>query len=403
MANSKSNTNTNTPNDTPELDKKKQQLNAGSITATKSINNIGSFLISILITVLLIVGYFIFGSIILYECKLAQSNIMPTNLECYPYTEANLEIHPVSTNIFITNTEPPESVKLSFPYDKYNSKNIFLDFFRKYKEQPRSNFLINYIIAILEGLINYSNNALTSFFNLLNGLPEILIIIFGPIFSTIYFGLVPIVGIFVFIYHYFSEMSWFFKENTSTNSNKPNWTNINLFEPVIYGSALFLVFIFFILFWILLFTITPILSIIIFYICFFMSLAYKGEIDGKKITIFTIIQDIFKYYKVTMTIIISVMIVLSAYSHLGVLPGVFSILTVLLIYFKFIPINIFESIKATNLSPLSSFEQATKKCNPVHGYKPKTFSELFGNFFDVNQKGGGIGRELKKLNKKINK
>ena len=134
-----------------------------------------------------------------------------------------------------------------------------------------------------------------------------------------------------------------------------------------------------------------------------MSLAYKGEIDGKKITIFTIIQDVFKHYKVTMTIIISIMIVLSAYSHLGVLPGVFSILTVLLIYFKFIPINIFESIKATNLSQLSTFEQATKKCNAVHGYSPKTFSELFGNFFDVNQKGGGIGRELKKFNKKINK
>jgi hypothetical protein len=136
-----------------------------------------------------------------------------------------------------------------------------------------------------------------------------------------------------------------------------------------------------------------------------MTLAYTGEIDGKKVSVFTILQEMFKHYKVTMTIIFSVIIVLSAFSHLGVLPGVFSILTVLLIYFNFIPINVFEPIKATNLSPLSSFEQASKNCNAnaVHGYRPKTFSELFGNFLDINQKGGEIGRDLKRLNKKLNK
>jgi len=397
--------NTSTNKETQELDKKKQELNSSNTASSKSIKNIGSFLLSILMTILLIIGYFVFGSIVLYECKLAQSNILPTNLECYPYTDTNPEIQQIFTNIFITNTQPQESVKLSFPYEKNNSRNIVLDIFRKYKEQSNPNFLIIYIISILEGLINYSNNALTSFFNILNGLPEILIILLGPIVSTIYFGMVPIIGIFVFIYHYFSQMSWFFKENTNSKTNKPNWTNINLFEPASYGSALFLVFVFFILFWILLFTITPILSIIIFYICLFMTLAYTGQIDGKKVSIFTIIQEMFKHYKVTMTIIFSVIIVLSAFSHLGVLPGVFSILTVLLIYFNFIPINVFEPIKATNLSPLSSFEQASKNCNAntLHGYRPKTFSELFGNFLDINQKGGEIGRYLKRLNKKINK
>jgi hypothetical protein len=399
MANTK---NMNNVNDTQELDKKKLELNSGSTTANKSIKNIGSFLISLLIAILLVVGYFIFSSIILYECKLAQSNIVPTSLECYPYTDTKPEIQSILTNIFITNTEPQESVKLSFPYDKYNnSKNTFLDIFRKYKEQPSSNFLINYMIAILEGLINYSNNALTYFFNLLNGMPEMLVILLGPILSTIYFCLAPIIGIFVFVYHYFSEMSWFFKENTNSNLNKPKWTNINLFEPVSYGTALFLVFIFFILFWILLFTITPMLSIIIFYMCLFMTIGYKGEIEGKKVTILTIIKEMFKTYKVTITVIFSVMIVLSAFSHLGALPGVFSILTVLLIYFKFIPMNVFESIKVEHLSPLSSFEQATKKCNALHGYTPKSFSELFGNFFDASQKGGGISRELKRLHKKM--
>jgi len=393
--------NTNTNNDTLELDKKKETNNSSSSSANKSIKNIGSFLVSVLITVLLIVGYFIIGSIVLYECKLAQSNILPTSLECYPYTETSPEIQKVLTNIFITNTDPQESVKLSFPFDKYNSKNVILDMFRKYKEQPKSHFLINYIISILEGLINYSNNALTSFFNILNGAPEILILLFGPILSLIYFGLAPIVGFVVFIYYYFAGMKWLFKENTNTNVNsKPVWSDVNLLEPVNYGIALFLVFVFFILFWILLFTLTPMLSIGIFYMCLLMSFGYKGEIDNKKASIFTIMQEMFKHYKVTMTVIFTTMIIISAFSNLGAVSGVFSMLTVLLIYFNFIPINIFESIKATNLTPLTSFEQAYKKCDGISS-KPKTFFENIENFFDL-KKGGGIGRELKKLNKKIN-
>jgi hypothetical protein len=393
----------NTNNDTQQLDKKKELIASGTTTGNNSIKNIGSFLVSVLLTVLLIIGYFIVGSIVLYECKLAQSNIVPTSLECYPYTETASEVQQIFTNIFITNTDPQESVKLSFPIDKFNSKNVILDMFRKYKEQPKSNFFINYIIAILEGLINYSNNALTTFFNFLNGAPEILIVMFGPILSAIYFGLAPIIGMFVFIYYYFSEMKWFFKENTNSNANdKPIWTYVNLFEPVRYGSSLFLVFIFFILFWILLFTVTPILAIFIFYICLLMSFAYKGEIDNKKATIFTIIQENFKHYKVTMTTIISIMIVISAFSNLGTISGVFSMLTVLLIYFNFIPINIFESVKLSNLSPLSSFEQAVKKCNYTVKNYPITFFELFDKFFD-NKKGGGLGRELKKINKQLKK
>jgi len=393
--------NTNTNSDTQELDKKKETLSSSTSSANKSIKNIGSFLVSVFITILLIVGYFIIGSIVLYECKLAQSNILPTSLECYPYTETSPEIQKIMTNIFITNTEPQESVKLSFPFDKYNSKNVILDMFRKYKEQPKSNFLINYIIAILEGLINYSNNAVTSFFNLLNGAPEILIILFGPILSAIYFGLAPIIGFFVFIYYYFAEMKWFFKENTNTSAtSKPIWNDVNLLEPINYGSALFLVFMFFILFWILLFTVTPMLSLGVFYMCLLMTLGYKGEIDNKKASIFTIMQEMFKHYKVTMTVIFSIMVIISAFSNLGAISGVFAILTVLLIYFKFISINIFESVKATNLSPLSSFEQAYKKCDGASS-KPKTFFQNLENFFDL-KKGGGIARELKKLNKNMN-
>ena len=381
---------------TEQLDKKKLQNDSGTQT-NKTIKNIWKYILSVFVTILIVIGYFIFSSIILYECKLAQSNIIPTNLECYPYTEKYPEIQQIFTNIFVSNTEPQTSVKLNFPYDKSNSKNMLLDMFRKYKEQPKSNFLINYFISILEGLINYSNNALVTFFNCLNKMPEVLIIILGPILSGIYFILSPVIGIFVFIYYFFLEMKWFFKENTNSNENdKPIWTDVNIFETTKYGIAWLIVFIFFIIFWILIFTVTPILSFVIFYMCFFMTFSYKGEIDNKKASIFTIIQETFKHYKVTLTTILTIMIVLITISNLGLLSGVFAIVTVILIYFKFIPMNIFESIKATNVSPLSSFEQAVKKCESNVKMYPSNFLGSFTNLFG-NKKGGGIGRELKKL------
>ena len=397
----------NTNGSTQELDEKKQQAlnNTSSSSTSQNLKNVFSFLVSLLITIILVVIYFIIGSIVLYECKLAQSNIVPSSLDCYPYTNIKPEVQTILTNIFVTNTDQPESVKLSFPYDKTNSKNMILDAFRKYKEQPRSNFFINYIISILEGLFNYNNNALTLFFNLLNGMPEFLIVIFGPIISGLYFVLVPIVGCIIFIYYYFFNMTWFFKYNDNVTSSSginsiPIWKDVNLLNPGQYGSALFLVFIFFMLFWVMLFTITPTMVVIIFNICLFMTLGYKGEIDGKKISILTIIQEFLKHYKLTLVIIISIIMIFTAFSNLGLLPGIFSILTILLIYFNFIPISVFEPFKANNLSPLSSFDQAEKKCSGTHVKKQRTFFENIENLFDI-KKGGGLAMELKNLNKKM--
>jgi flagellar basal body-associated protein FliL len=390
--------------DTPELDEKNKQNQSLGKSTNSIVKNILSFLISLLIIFLFIIGYFVFSSIILYECKLAQSNIVPTNLDCHPYTEVYPEIEKILTNIFITNEEPQESVKLSFEYDKYNSKNMVLEMFRKYKENPQTNFLIIYIISILEDLFNYSNNALTGYFNFLNGIPEILIVLLSPIFTSIYFVLAPLIGVIVFIYYYFAEMKWFFRKNANVNNdkggtNKSNWTDITFSEPYNYGIALFLVFVFFLVFWVVLFTAAPFLPAFIFFICLFMTFGYKFEYDDKKSNILTIIQEIFKHYKVTITIVFTIMIVLNAFSTLGMIPGIFSLIIILLIAFKFIKINIFEPIKATNLSPLTSFDQAVKKCTGSSKTSP-SFLNNIENLFGM-KKGGGIGKELKKLHKKM--
>jgi hypothetical protein len=394
-----SNTNTTINlNDTQNLDAKKQQAN--TTPSSQNISNLGSYLSSLVSIIITLVIYIIFGAITLYECKLAQSNILPTDLECYPYTETRPQIQQILTNIFITNTDPQQSVKLGFPYDKYNSKNMLLDMLRKYKEKSNSGFFFNYFIAILEGLINYSNNALNSYYNLLNGTPELFIVLLGPIISLFYFCVVPFIGLFVTIYYYFSSMKWFFKENVNTNSNgHANWKDVNLLDPMRYGSSFFLVFIFFILFWVLLFTFMPLMPFVVFYMCFFFSLGYKGEINNEKVSLGHIIKNIFKHYKLTIVIIFTIFMVISAFSNLGTTAGVFSILTVVLIYFNIIPIKLFQAYAPSNLSAVTSFEQAEKKCSAV-STKPKSFLDNMQNFFDI-QKGGRLTKELKKLSKKM--
>ena len=276
--------------------------------------------------------------------------------------------------------------------------------FRKYKENPQTNFLISYVISILEDLFNYSNNSLTVFFNFLNGIPEILIVLLGPIFTFIYFVMAPLIGILVFIYYYFAEMKWFFSKNTNVNndkgsSNKYNFTDLISSQQYDYVFGLGLVFVFFLLFWVVLFTVAPFLPAFIFFICLFMTFGYKFKYDDKKSNILTIIQEIFKHYKVTITIVFTIMIVLNAFSSLGTISGIFSLIIILLIVFKFIKINIFEPIKATNLTPLTSFDQAVKTCSSSSKTSP-SFLNNIENIFSM-KKGGGIGKELKNLHKKI--
>ena len=70
------------------------------------VSNIGSFLLTVFIIFLIIVVYYASSGLVLYACKLAQSNILPTDIHCFPYTETKPDIQPIQTNIFTTFTEP---------------------------------------------------------------------------------------------------------------------------------------------------------------------------------------------------------------------------------------------------------------------------------------------------------
>ena len=386
--------------DTSAIDDKNNETN--SSTNSNYFSNIGNFFLTVLILFIMIILYYASSGLILYACKLGQSNILPTDVHCYPYEETKPNIQPIQTNIFTTFTDPEMSMKMKFPYNEYNASNKVLDMFREYKHEPKSNFLANYFISIMENIIQFNYSSFNHILNLMNSyLPEAVIVLFGPILVAILSTLIFLIDHLYLIYLWFANMGWFFKTNTNdSGTGNPKWEEVGLASPFAYWCAIWLVILFVILF----FFAFPLLSIIASLAmtwCIFSCMTYKAEMNGKIISAIPIIQDIFKYYKLLIMAIFSFFVIVSAFSKLGTVPGIFSIITLVFIYFGIISIDIFKPISKDNLSPSVSYEQAKKTCSFKEVTKEKhglLYDMLFGG-----QKGGQLTKELKNIGKRLSR
>jgi hypothetical protein len=376
--------------------------NENESSSSNYFSNIGGFVLTVFILFIMIIVYYASSGLVLYACKLGQANILPTDVHCYPYEESKPNIQPVQTNIFTTFTDPELSMKMKFPYNEYNASNKILDMFREYKHEPKSNFLANYFISIMENVVQFNYSAFNFILNTINSyLPEVVIILFGPILVSILSTIIFLVDHLYLIYLWFANMGWFFKTNTNdSGTGKPNWEDVGLASPFDYWCAVWLVILFVILF----FFAFPFLSIIATLAmgwCMFSCMTYKAEMNGKSITALPIIQDVFKYYKLPIMALFSFFVIVSAFTKLGTVPGVFSILVLALIYFGTISIDIFKTISKDNLSPLVSYEQAKKTCSFKEPSKEKhglLYDILFGG-----QKGGNLTKELKSIGKRLSR
>lgn len=384
--------------DTSIIDEKKVESEGGN---TNDSPNYGKFLLSLFIIVFVLI-YFGISSFVLYGCKIAQSNVLPTDINCYPYTDNKPDIKPVETNIFKTLfTEEPLSMKLNIPYEQ-NSKFSILDTIRQYK--TTSSFLfINYLISIFEPLVA-SNFAIFNYiFNGLNKIPEIITVLLGPIILGF---IIPIVMIFncvyVFFYLWFYNMSWFFKKNTSEDTKgTPKWEDASFFE-----FKYFVGIVLAILFTIVLFITAPYVwfSFVSIFFVLFTIVSYTGKINNKNVDFFTIFLDVIKFYKISITTIISIFVISSAFVNLGATSGLIGLVVLFLIWYGLISVNLFKPINPENLTPVVSDEQAIKSvCTSSSQNDKKEKHGLLYNLVFGQKGGSNIAKDLKKLNKQKNK
>ena len=294
--------------------------------------------------------------------------------------------------------DPTLSQKISFSYIK-NNKNTILDMLRNYKQSPNSNFVINYLISIIEALLVFNFSSLNVVLNFLNQVPECLILIFGPLIMMFCSTILMFMDFFYLIFLWFYQMSWFFTVNTNTSDEgKPKWQST--IDPIKLGTGCLLVFLFSVIFWVglLLLPFIPLISPIIISICMFSIFSCKGEMNNKAVSIFSIIKDVFKYNKITISSIITFFVILCAFANLGGLAGGLSILMVVLIYFGILSIDIFSPINETNLSKAVSYDQAKKTCKIPKALEMKG---LLKSMMPWNGGGKKLAHEIKKISSKL--
>jgi hypothetical protein len=376
-----------------EIEEKREENKTQSKPETM-INKIRKFLTSVIFIFIIIILYFGSSGLVLYVCKLAQSNILPTESNCFPYTDTKPEIQNIKTNIFNTWYDKEMSMKLEFPYNEYNSSNMFLDMLREYKERDNSNFIANYFISIIDSLFEFNYSFINYSMNALNQAPEMLIILLGPIIVTLLFAFGLLINQFYFIYLWFVNMGWFFQHNENkSGQGKPKWESVSLLNPINWWIGVGLVVLFFILFFLGL----PLLSFLpLFAVIWtiFSSVTYQGLMNGKSISALHIVKEVLKNYKFTSVSIISLFVVLLSFANLGAIPGLFTLFVLALIYWGILSIDLFKPISENNLSPLVSLKQAKKTCK-IEGVEKHGW--LY-NLLTGSQNGGvNLTKELKNL------
>jgi hypothetical protein len=152
---------------------------------------------------------------------------------------------------------------------------------------------------------------------------------------------------------------------------------------------------FFILMWILLGFFLPFTFLSLFVLVWTLVtiFTYEGIMDNKKVGMSSILVDVFKYYKSVFINIFSFFFVINAFSMLGVIPGIFIIIVLLLIIFDFIHIDIFKSTPEQQLSKLAPTERANRDRMPDQTGGGGLFDDSTATVF----------KELKKLKKIHNK
>jgi hypothetical protein len=370
---------------------------------TKFTSNITGFIVYVIITIITILLYFSSSGLVLFVCKVAQSNILPTDEKCTPYGDGKIDVEKIKTNIFTSSTNPKMSMKLEIPNDYKtdyinNSKYTLINIFKKYKEKPNSHYLVNYLLSIVEPLMQMDYAFINFTMSWLNVLPEYLIVYLGPIIVAGLMVVCFILNVIYFCYLWFSNLGWMFKININvTGVGRPWWQSVPIFIPTKWFLSLLLMIIVILIF----FFGTRYLMVIPFAVlsyCMLSSILYAGLLNGRNVTSLSIIIELFKYYKLTIISFIIFSIIPLAFLQLGIVPGIVLVIIFIICYCQVKDFDVFKPTPETNLSGSVGNEQAKRTCT-----QPSIITRALNTFGLFTQKGGSgdITKELKNISKDL--
>ena len=368
-------------------------------------SNVGNFIVTTLITIVIIILYFVISGLTLYGCKAAVSGILPTNSAFYPYTNTGKVIKgEIVSNIFTTYTDPPLSEKISFFPKGDDAKQNFglINYLRKLNTDKDASNFTKYYIDIITCLMSLDYWLLDKTLGFLNNAPELLIVLFGPIILHILSMVMILINYIYLMFLWFYKMTWFFRKSTSTATTKEGsnqdtkyvkegmfWGFIDIITSAIFGTsrtsepkqasggeyvdtffgffcALLLVWMFSILFIIFLLIGWGFFPVMLAHNCMISTFCLKTEINNKKASGFTVVHNLFRFYKSIIMGLISFVFVSSTFSFLGNSAGLAALIVVILIIFVDTGISMFKTEKIDGLTIALENQPTTSGGNKIN-------------------------------------
>jgi hypothetical protein len=373
-------------NTTSQLDQAQQTNN---VQNTDYLNKVQQFISNTLAAGIIILICSIFSFYLIYFCKLAHSNVLPIDINCYPYTKNEPKINYLPINIFSNApfTSPRESMKIKFP----DYKNLFVDSWlrplRDYKANQTSGFFGNFCVSVIESTIVNIYNYYDSILSFFNSLPEFLLVILGPLAFIITIILGVFCGIFSFIFHWLRNLPWMMKKNTSIiidtdgevyyKCGYPQWSPVRWDSPdpkkpnegewksCILGVFL-QIMVGFLLFSLVGFL--PFISVGINIFCIISFFSYNVQIgnsvdDLKDSSVNELFTYFYKYHKINLMILFSYNLLTNAYKYLGGFAAAICLVIIIAIYFSK-AINMFIAPKGIR-TPMVDDERPTRGLCPT--------------------------------------
>jgi len=241
---------------------------------------------------------FLIGSRVVFACKVAQANILPTDLDCMPYTPANNdeESPKYETNIpeanidisYVYNKDQEGykeyATKIAFEINEFSKKNYLIDKLRNIEYNPKVDPMVKYLCVVLQNLFVFYYGITNSLFNFMNSnLNESFIILIGPYLLKYLSIFIYPVSIVVSIIFCLLNIGWLLKSN---KNNDKEYKHKSTTEPVwrpcdplssIYNFCGTIIYLYVGFFLASALSLSPIPAIISF-ICLFAPLFMKAKI-----------------------------------------------------------------------------------------------------------------------------
>jgi hypothetical protein len=353
--------------DTTDISYIEEQKNAGSTTTSNASLN---FAMSTCKQLISIGRQIIIGSIVLYSCKVAQANLLPTCSSSAPYTNVPSQVQDILVDINVVKTSKGDfSTKLHFPVNENLTKinQGALGLLRNMIYGPKTNVFNLYIASTLQSVMSLNFNIINTVYNFLNsGIYETIIVIFGEYVALLLFiGLLFINGIYLSIL-WFYNIYLLFSEKTD-NGTSTSWTDGAMWGILSWYWAIFYIFIFIIAFFIVGGLIISLASIILPIFCLFFPIFMTSKYPdaNKSYGIAETIKNVVKFKMNIILMLVSLYVVLNANSNFGSYATLVAVLACAML---FVFSDVYKSYTPKPIDRssygLGDYVQATKVCNP---------------------------------------